>query len=658
METKVRIAVVAAEQTDLETTMRLSGLDVTRIAPQEAAKADWGLYQAICLLGATHEEPYIPDPRARAGLERAMAGGARVFAEYTGSIAHYYQSGPAETTRYDRLVYVGADREGLRDGDLLEDQCNVNLRMQNAMYSGGTPILEYTGTGAHDRLSAEDRKPEPPARWGMWLDRSGTLMIAACRMCNWIQARFSPSARWKSVVAMLLEWLAGENVSVRFPPDAYTTLLGQGIQPSEAHFRDGVERSIQWLRHSGLLLNDGIDGLMEGIATEIYPDGRSRILTEVRSDCIGEASFAFFMHGLLTGDRGSMEMSDRLIGYVFDVFQEKEDPLLKGMIRWSKSQWDITYQDDVARMLYGELLKQLYTGESRRLDDCLDALEFLVRTTGTDGTRKAFTRGHTLNEQTISQLKTSEGKTPSGHYNGYYLASLLLAHKIANRPHFRDTAVAGLETLMRAYPNTTREHSETQELCRLVLPAAWLYEETREARHRDWLYQICADLERFRHEATGAYLEWDTGYKARRGSAPAGEESSLLSRNGDPVTDMLYSLNWLPVGFAQAYFVTKDPYFDGLWNRIVRFLCGCQLHSPRPQLDGGWARAYDVNHREVYGLPKDVGWGPWVIESGWTVAEISAGISMGLLKHRLMTCHGQQNGWPADSEAAAPAADA
>ena len=38
---------------------------------------------------------------------------------------------------------------------------------------------------------------------------------------------------------------------------------------------------------------------------------------------------------------------------------------------------------------------------------------------------------------------------------------------------------------------------------------------------------------------------------------------------------------------------------------------------------------------EVYGLPNDVGWGPWAIESGWTVAEIAAGLYSGLLKEQL-----------------------
>jgi hypothetical protein len=113
-------------------------------------------------------------------------------------------------------------------------------------------------------------------------------------------------------------------------------------------------------------------------------------------------------------------------------------------------------------------------------------------------------------------------------------------------------------------------------------------------------------------------------------------ESSLISRNGDPVIDLLYSNNWLPIGFIQAYFVTKDPYFKQLWEEIAGFLVSAQLRSDNPVLDGAWTRAFDAERAEVFGSPADAGWGPWSIESGWTVAEISAGLLMGLLEERLL----------------------
>jgi hypothetical protein len=38
----------------------------------------------------------------------------------------------------------------------------------------------------------------------------------------------------------------------------------------------------------------------------------------------------------------------------------------------------------------------------------------------------------------------------------------------------------------------------------------------------------------------------------------------------------------------------------------------------------------------VFGSPADIGWGPWSIESGWTVAEIASGLLMGLPEEKLL----------------------
>lgn len=60
-----------------------------------------------------------------------------------------------------------------------------------------------------------------------------------------------------------------------------------------------------------------------------------------------------------------------------------------------------------------------------------------------------------------------------------------------------------------------------------------------------------------------------------------------------------------------------------------------QIHSQDPRIDGAWARGFDAEQMEVCGLPNDVGWGPWAVESGWTVAEICAGLLQGVLKDKL-----------------------
>ena len=78
-----------------------------------------------------------------------------------------------------------------------------------------------------------------------------------------------------------------------------------------------------------------------------------------------------------------------------------------------------------------------------------------------------------------------------------------------------------------------------------------------------------------------------------------------------------------------------DAYFYDLFCRHAAFLSTAQIHSQDPRIDGAWARGFDAEQMEVCGLPNDVGWGPWAVESGWTVAEICAGLLQGVLKDKL-----------------------
>ena len=158
----------------------------------------------------------------------------------------------------------------------------------------------------------------------------------------------------------------------------------------------------------------------------------------------------------------------------------------------------------------------------------------------------------------------------------------------------------------------------------MIFPLAVLYEITKEPLHLEWLCRVTTDLERLRH-ASGGYAEWDTGYRAACSRNHTGE-CALLANNGDAVCDLLYSNNWLPLGFAYAYLATGDKHFYELWCGIASFLISCQIHSEDKNLDGAWTRAFDMERWESYGVPHDVGWAPCCIETGWTMGEILMGL--------------------------------
>lgn len=631
------VAVVTDGPSDMLTLLRRSGARLRILRPGRIPARSLEGCGSLAVLGGTAEKALLPNPRARVEIERFIASGRRVFAEYCESVSDTLYCAQPASTRFERLVWCGDGTEaaegaaGLRRGDLLDDQCNTRLA---PWYSGSrtAPWMQYVGrVVSHARMEVTGETVKGVKERALWLEREN-LLVCSFRIADFRRARFAPAAKWAALADRILRWLCGVEARAASLPAAYALGPRDADAPLEARVREAVERGVRWFSASGMLLDGGRGGVLEGPGTEIYADGRQRVSPYVRNDCTGEASLAFLAHHMLTGSRRSLATAGRLASLCFDCLRISDGPY-RGMMRWSDAGWGVCYQDDVARSLIPQLLRCLYLGDRTYLDRCVETLRFLVRTTGTDGTRVSRTDILTLTPEEAARLASSPGALPSGHYNSWYHAALLLAHKLTGIEEFRATGVRGLETIMAAYPDTKREISETEELCRLVLPLSFLFWATGEERHRAFLHRVTDDMERFRH-ASGAYLEWDTGYKASL-ARNLGGEASLLSKNGDPVVEMLYSLNWLPMGLAQAYLVTGDRKFSDLWRRISEFLVRAQIRSANRLIDGAWTRALDVDLMEVYGLSNDIGWGPWAIESGWTVGEITAGMAVGLMGERL-----------------------
>jgi hypothetical protein len=334
---------------------------------------------------------------------------------------------------------------------------------------------------------------------------------------------------------------------------------------------------------------------------------------------------AFLFEAVCRGNTESRAIADALFDYCFGYFQVKEGAH-RGMLRWTEVAFETCYGDDVARSVLPLLLLQYMGLEVPYFENICAALDYLVNTTAPEGLRVSRTDICRLTPEKLAAITAPGGGIPCAHHNAFYLAALLLAFKAGGDERYRDVAVRGLSSIMALYPNTMRETSETEENCRLVLPLAVLYDVTRDPEHLAWLHRVCDYLDAHR-DRSGAYPEWDTGYQAKCARNHTGE-CALLANNGDPVVDLLYSNNWLPLGFAVAHRVTGEAYFAEQWRSIAAFLLSCQIQSEDPLLDGAWTRAFDLRHREAHGVPHDIGWAPCCIETGWTVAEIIMGLMM------------------------------
>lgn len=565
----------------------------------------------------------VMDARLRAKLEAECFKGKKFLLESPDSWLHVYSAEPVSTLR-SRLICVSDGMQELEFGDLLDDASNM-MRAPHFTMSGTKPLLVYKDyIIAHKHLNESKEEIMKDSRPGLWQIDDNTIMSSF--NFRWFRrARFTPMKHWEALIVYLSEWLTGgkpasmPEFGVSY--DKWGADLSDDTVFEEAR-RQSVRQGISFLKH--YLVDDGNGGIKEGLHHDILSDGTQIVADNIRTDCTGEASGAFRFYGHTENRTDVFEIADNLQNFVFGPMQIKGG-LFDGMLRWCAQAWTVCYQDDVARALLPVLYDCVLFKDGRHYPEIAGALDFLVRTTSRDGLRRPRTDCINMSEETIKALSEEEHVSPSAHYNAYYLASLLLAYEYGGKQIYFDTALKGLERLMSLYSDgIARAISETEAMGRLVLPLAVLYEITKQEKHREMLYRVTEDLKRVQYPC-GGFAEWDTGYKAEL-SRTKGGESSILTENGDPISDLLYATNWLPLGFAWAYRATGDEQFKKLWRDVVCFCIRSQISSKDPMIDGCWCRAFDMESGEVCGAPHDAGWGPWCSETGWTVSEILMGM--------------------------------
>lgn len=622
-------------------------------------------YDSFALLGGTTEKGITLLTPIRKALDAQILKGKTFFAEFVHGIG---QCSFLETksTRFSRPVLLNPHEitGTLERGVILDEQSNNRLVVYKST-NRVTPIMQYVKVPrGFYRVKKTDEIKNDPSHYALWMEGKN-LLVCTFRLCNFSKAKFAPRASWCELIAGIIRFLGGtvalEQIQACFD-DEFTL-------QNDKNIASAAERAMDWFTKADMLVNvgDAPYCVKEGLASDVYADGTHGIAETIRNDCAGETALSFFLRSLLKESKADAAVAKGLYRMPLDM-QITEACPHQGMVRGSiEGWWHVSYQDDTARgFLLPLMFYTLLSGDQQYLPRIRMALDYLLASTGTDGLRcsridfydqfsnevqastwhsecvNAEIQGSGLRwkwggglsgSNPMEAYTTVPSNVPSVHYNGFYMAALLFGYKLTGDARYLETSARGLKTIMDVYPYTAREHSETQEYCRLILPLTMLCWVSDSEEHKKWLYRVARDLQRFRHLG-GGYIEWDTDYTAACAGVENGE-SSVLSENGDPIMDMLYSLNWLPMGFAVAHYVTGDKWFKQLWEEICSFLASVQIKSNNPLINGIWPRAFDADLREVYGVPNDVGWAPWSVESGWTVAEIASGMMMGLLGDKI-----------------------
>ncbi|MDP1563269.1 MAG: hypothetical protein Q8M16_17955 [Pirellulaceae bacterium] len=515
----------------------------------------------------------------------------------------------------------------------------------------------------------------------------GDVLVATTKLSQFVTARYAPIDAWEPVWRMILQWTEpdAQVPPLRWTPTVQPSFTRNELLPADIE-RQTLQRGAEWFRKSGLLVSpssqilydrpsnqgpptedwpdghraapasrvvetgDGSRGLLEGFRSKIHYDGSQSVLWWRRADNVAESAGALTLAGSVLEQPEFSDIGSNLADWLTREsrlyngnFADPQHPTF-GLAGWNDvpryfgdaNGYDQLWGDDNARAWLG-LLRTAAALKTDRFDERLtQQLLALTRLTGRNGFVVPHIDAPSLTSGGWERHFHGTSEDLSPHYQAYVQACLLWGAHSTGSPLLRERAIKGIRRMMEAYPHgwSATNDQFNQERARMLLPLAWLIRVEDTPEHRGWLRQVATDLVGDM-DSTGAILT-----KIKHGpssnEAYGTAETTLIQANGDPNTDLLYTVNFALVGLHEAAAATGDPLYVDAEDKLVQFLCRVQVKSEtQPQLDGGWFRGFDYQRWEYWGSDADVGWSLYSMETGWISGEILSVLALRQMKTSL-----------------------
>ena len=514
----------------------------------------------------------------------------------------------------------------------------------------------------------------PANNYPILFEQSPTLLVATTKLSQFVTARFAPTACWRSIWGWILQWADASSIPpLQWTPTVHPSYGPDAPLPPDAEAQ-ACRRGMQWFHDARMFIDaswqpeaerrihafpdgtgrgpdaswpcgNGRHGVLEGVSSGIHADGTQDVRYFLRNDCNGETAMAMACSGTLMGSAEDRAIAANLGDFLYLTsnlarnHRTAPDSPLHGLLPFSADDlYGFSYYgDDTANSTLGMLATAGLLDDGRWNEAILRTLLANLRTTGPQGFR-----GNRLEEQQLLEKGWRYfWETPRTnyrpHYESWLWACYLRAWEVTGFRPFLDRACTAIRLTMAAYPDQWRwANGMQQERARMLLPLAWLVRIDDTAEHRAWLRCMAGEL-LSRQDACGAIRE-ELGIPEMGSYNPPSsneaygvDEAPLIQQNGDPLCDLLYTMNFALVGLHEATVATGDAYYADAEDRLARFLCRIQVRAEQhPELDGAWFRAFDYRDWEYWASNSDMSWGAWCVETGWTQAWIAAMLALRL----------------------------
>jgi hypothetical protein len=492
------------------------------------------------------------------------------------------------------------------------------------------------------------------------------ILVATTQLSHFNTGRYAPTADWPILWKHILNKLDpnGAPQELKYRPTVRPAFDQGSILPSDAESQS-LANAAAWVHRSRLLISDereprirklllsgaeeipppsasdpvgdGSLGILEGYASHIEPDGSQTQRLPIRADCQAETAAVLAIHSSTSGDRRSRTTAENLLNYLYVTSElhqgDRGDPKHPafGLIAWGAiaPAWQVgNYGDDNARTLLATMVAAASLNSDAWDSAMLKALYANLRTTGRHGFRGDRVDNPALEQHGWHYFHDAETRNVSPHFEGYLWACYLWAYARTGDRQFLDRTKTAIRITMESYPKGWR-WSDNLERAHMLLPLAWLVRVDDSPEHREWLTHVANDMladqapcgaiaERLRAAGGGGHY-----VVPKTNEAYGTSETPLLQRDGDPVSDQLYTTGFALLGLHEAAAATRNAKLREAEDRLADFLVRIQIRSEKvPYVDGAWFRAFDFGRWDYWASSADMGWGAWCIESGWGPAWI------------------------------------
>jgi hypothetical protein len=612
-------------------------------------------------------------------MKQAGAKNLRVYAEFA---SHTALSGNPRFAEWHRAVvtspFFGRSLPALRI--LSAHQCQY-LAIQPP--AEATPHLVMARVAGFD--TAVFGIPQKDVHALLFEEEGGRILTATTQLSRFITARYAPFTAWSTVWEAILSWVvrAESPIRLKASPDVRPAYPAVVRLPDDGE-RRAFSRGVDWYRQAHLFIHpswahkldeagqysdrvgpaptndlpvgDGSLGMLEGHSSGVLPSGSQHMRWYIRADCVGETAMVYSLAHRVNGKAEDGRIASNLLDFL--MFHSKmtsgsrmdPDSPSYGLIGWNEASkyhddmdgYDVYYGDDNARCLLGVLATMATSREFRWQERFWLAVLANFRLVGTNGHLVARIDQKPLQANGWKHYAQASTVLHDMNYEAYPWALFLWAFANTGYQPFLAKVLKGVSLTMEAYPARWRwADSFTAHQARILLPLAWLVRVHDTTETRSWLNRVATDLLDRQH-SSGAIREWTGERSAGIQMAPASNdeygtgEGPVIQNNGDPASDLLYTMNFAFIGLHEAYAATNQKLYQAAEDRIAEFLVRAQVCSKRHrEFDGAWFRAFDFDKWDYWASNSDAGWGAWCTESGWSQSWISTVFALRLMKRSL-----------------------